>query len=267
MNPRATNRKVDSAGAENGEAKNWPVSSPKQTEAGCTEGFLPIFLDVRDRLCLVVGGGPMALQKIRDLLDCKARVHLVAPAAARCIEDVESHPGFRWSKRLPCEKDVSESYLVFASDEPVEGEQPVHYRHLEELREMADRHGRLYNALDHRELCHFTNPSVARNAPLVVAISTGGSSPVLGQFLRDRIRSEILTDMYASFARFLGRYRMRIRSLIPDYEKRREFYQSLIDTGFIAFFRDTNEEEALSELIRRVAEYRKEKGYEEEAVR
>jgi uroporphyrin-III C-methyltransferase/precorrin-2 dehydrogenase/sirohydrochlorin ferrochelatase len=194
----------------------------------------------------------MALQKIRDLLDCKARVHLVAPAAARCIEDIESHPGFRWSKRLPCEKDVSESYLVFAS---------------EELREMADRHGRLYNALDHRELCHFTNPSVARNAPLVVAISTGGSSPVLGQFLRDRIRSEILTDTHASFARFLGQYRKRIRSLIPDYGKRREFYQSLIDTGFIGFLRDTNEEEALSELIRRVAEYRKEKGYEEEAVR
>lgn len=204
----------------------------------------------------------MALQKVRELLEYGARVHLVAPAVAGSIDDILQHPGFRWSRRLPCVRDVSESYLVFASDEPVAGEQPVEYRHLEELREMADRHGRLYNALDHRELCHFTNPSVARNAPLVVAVSTGGNSPVLGQFLRDQIRSQILTDEYASFARFLGQYRKRIRSLIPDYQTRREFYQSLIDTGFVAFLRDSNEEEALSELIRRVAEYRKETGYE-----
>lgn len=250
------------AGVRDGEEKKWLMPSPDHKEA--EQGFLPIFLDIRDRLCLVVGGGPMALQKIRDLLENRARVHLVAPAVAQCIDDIESHPLFRWSRRLPCEKDVSESFLIFASDEVVDGQQPVQYRHLEELREMADRHGKLYNALDHRELCHFTNPSVARNAPLVVAISTGGNSPVLGKFLRDRIRSEILTDVYASFARFLGRYRKRIRSLIPEYERRRDFYQSLIDTGFVAFLRDTNEEEALSELIRRVAEYRKENGYEEE---
>lgn len=224
------------------------------------ERLLPIFLDVKGRSCLVLGGGPVAAMKAADLLECGGRVHVVSTAVVPEIAGLAEAGRLRLSRRRAEPSDISDAWIVFASDEPVGAEHPITYRELEEYRQMADAAGRLFNAIDHRELCHFTNPSVARKSPLVVAISTGGNSPVLGQFLRDRVLQEILTDEFVSFAQFVGRYRKRLRTLIPDYHVRKAFYQELLDSSFVTFLRERNEEEALSELIRRVAEKRKQQG-------
>ncbi|MBW7857071.1 MAG: hypothetical protein H3C43_01935, partial [Leptonema sp. (in: Bacteria)] len=67
---------------------------------------------------------------------------------------------------------------------------------------------------------------------------------------------EILTDEMANFARFIGPYRHRIRSLITDSLRRRQFYLNLIQSDFPSFLTENSNEEALSELIRRVSEFR-----------
>lgn len=224
------------------------------------ERLLPIFLDVKGRSCLLLGGGPMVAIKAAELLECGGRVHVVSPSVVPEIIRMANDGRLRWSGRRPEPSDIAEAFLIFASDETVGTETPICYRDLEEYRRMADETGRLFNAMDHREICHFTNPSVARKAPLVVAISTGGNAPVLGQYLRDRVVNEVLTEEFVAFARFVGRYRKRLRTLIPDYPARKAFYRELLDSNFLAFLRERNEEEALSELIRRVAETRKEQG-------
>lgn len=219
--------------------------------------YLPVFLEITDRLCLVVGVGKDALKRASELLSYGSRVHLVAPNLTSLPCELQSNSNFRYSNRMPTEKDVAESYVIIGSDEKNGDDQPIRFQDLEQLKEMADRHGRLFTAIEYRDLGHFTNPAVSRNGPLTVAVSTDGTAPVLGRFIREKIRSEILTDDMANFARFIGPYRHRIRSLISDGERRNQFYVNLIQSDFSLFLSENSNEEALSELIRRVSEFRK----------
>jgi len=140
----------------------------------------PVNLVLDGRQCLVVGGGNIARRKVEGLLACGARVRVVAPrivAGLRLLTDV-TFDERRWRP-----EDLDGVWLVIAATDDPAVNRAVYTA--------GQRAGIWVNGADDPANCSFTLPSVVRRGDLQVAVSTGGRSPALSQWLRRRIEGEI----------------------------------------------------------------------------
>lgn len=169
-------------------------------------------LDLRGRDCLVVGGGRVATEKVQGLLDCEARVTVVAPQ----VDDELRRLPVRIVQRPFEAADAANRFLVIAatSDRAVNVE-------------VAAASG-LCNVADDPELCNFILPAIVRRDPIVVGVSTGGASPALAQRIRRDI-AELVGPEHAELARRLAALRPWARRELPTYEARRDYFQRVVD--------------------------------------
>jgi precorrin-2 dehydrogenase/sirohydrochlorin ferrochelatase len=148
---------------------------------------LPVGLVVAGRRCLVVGGGAVAARKIAGLLACGASVTVVAPevheavadlAAGGALDAIDAHP-LDVHLRPYRSGEAAEYRLVFTAtgDPAVDAE--VHRD--------AEAAGVWVNSADDPTRCSAVLPAVHRDGPVSVAVSTGGASPALASWLRDRV--------------------------------------------------------------------------------
>jgi precorrin-2 dehydrogenase/sirohydrochlorin ferrochelatase len=173
-------------------------------------------VDLEDRSCLVVGAGPVGLEKARGLLESGAAVTVVAPEAAPEIGQLP----VRWLPRRYESSDLDGRFLVAAATSREDVNRRV----------FADAEGRglLCNVADVPELCSFILPAVHREGPIAVAVSTGGASPALAQRLRAEI-AELVGPEHAELADRLRALRPWARETFATYEERRDFFQRLVD--------------------------------------
>jgi siroheme synthase-like protein len=174
-----------------------------------------VCLDLRGRRCLVVGGGRVALDKVRGLLDADAEVTVVAPE----IDDVLVALPVRVEARPLRRSDVVRRFLVVAAT----NDRVVN----RDVSSAAAEAGIPCNVADDPELCSFILPAIVRRDPIAVAVSTGGASPALAQRLRDEI-GELVTDRHAKLAQRLSELRPWAKRELPGYEERRTFFQDLV---------------------------------------
>ena len=172
-------------------------------------------LDLRDRDCLVVGGGRVATEKVHGLLDCGADVTVVAPE----IEDELGGTTARLVERRFMRSDVVGRFLVIAatSDRGVNAE----------VSSAAGERSTPCNVADDPELCSFILPAIVRRDPIVVGVSTGGASPALAQRIRDDVE-DLLGPQHAELARTLHELRPWAKRALPTYEARRDYFQKLV---------------------------------------
>jgi precorrin-2 dehydrogenase / sirohydrochlorin ferrochelatase len=172
-------------------------------------------LDLRGRDCLVVGGGRVAAEKARGLLDTDAAVTVVAPE----IDDELESLGVRIVRRPFMRSDVVGRFLVIAAT----NERAVNAAVSEAAAELAT----LCNVADDPELCSFILPAVTRRDPIVVAVSSGGASPALAKRLRDDIAERIGPE-HADLALELAALRPWAKRALPTYEARRDYFERLV---------------------------------------
>ena len=173
-------------------------------------------LDLAGREVLVVGGGPVALEKVEGLLTCEARITVVAPEIATELEQ----PGVALRRRRYRADDLDGHFLVVAATSTT----AVNRRVFAD----AEARGMLCNVVDVPELCSFILPAVHRVDPIAVAISTGGASPALAQRLRDDIAA-VVGPEHAVLARRLRDLRPWAKETFATYEERRDYFQQLVD--------------------------------------
>jgi precorrin-2 dehydrogenase/sirohydrochlorin ferrochelatase len=173
-------------------------------------------VDLRGKSCLVVGGGRVALEKVHGLLDCEARVTVVAPR----VDDELARLPVRVLRRPFEREDVDGQLLVIAATDDRRVNQAV-------SRAAAQR-STLCNVADDPELCSFILPALVRRDPIVVGVSTGGASPALAQRLRDEI-GELVRPEHAQLARKLASLRPWAKSALPTYEARRDYFQRVVE--------------------------------------
>jgi len=178
--------------------------------------YYPVFLDLEGRRCLVVGGGLVGSEKAAGLLECGARVTVVAP---QVVPELLDHP-VEWLRRRYRPGDLVGRALVIAatSDEAVN--RRVHAD--------ATRRGLPVNVADVPDLCTFILPAVVRRDPITVAVSTGGASPALAQRLRDDIATLVRPE-HAELARRLRELRPWVKHHLPTYAQRREFFRREVE--------------------------------------
>jgi uroporphyrin-III C-methyltransferase/precorrin-2 dehydrogenase/sirohydrochlorin ferrochelatase len=205
--------------------------------------YLPIFLDLRDRRCLVVGGSETAARKAELLLRAGARVDVAAP---------DLHDG--WA-RLPHRDHVARVADAFRP-ELLDGKDAVIV--VEEdaaaAQVVADaaraRHIPV-NVADKPALCSFILPSIIDRSPIMVAISSGGESPVLARMLRARLET-LIPAAYGRLSALAARYRDRVREAIQPAQRRafweRVFLSPVAEMVFSG--RDNEAEQTLEAMIR-----------------
>jgi precorrin-2 dehydrogenase/sirohydrochlorin ferrochelatase len=172
-------------------------------------------LDLEGRNCLVVGGGTVAHEKVRGLLECGARVTVVAPQVAEELLglDVELvRRGYR-------ESDLDGHFLVIAATSTTSLNRRVSAH--------AEARSLPCNVVDVPELCSFILPAVLRRDPIAIGVSTGGASPALAQRIRDDI-ADVIGPEHAQVARRLRELRPWVRTHLPTYEDRRRFFADLV---------------------------------------
>ncbi len=144
------------------------------------EAAYPVNLLLAGRSCLVVGGGTVAARKVEGLLACDARVHLVAPAID---DEIRGWPQVTVEERPYRRGDIGGRWLVISATDSPEVNRAV-YLDCEEA-------GVWVCGADDPDHCSFTLPSIVRRGTLVVTVSTGGRSPAVARWLRERLEDEI----------------------------------------------------------------------------
>ena len=177
--------------------------------------FYMTCLDLEGRSCLVVGGGTVALEKVRGLLECGAHVTVVAPQ----VVDELAELGIEVHRRGYQASDLDGRFLVVAATSIGSLNRRI-------SRE-AEARSLLCNVVDVPELCSFILPAVHRHEPIAIAVSTGGASPALAQRLRDEIAAVVRPE-HAELAVRLRALRPWAKSNFATYQERKEYFAGLV---------------------------------------
>jgi siroheme synthase-like protein len=185
--------------------------------------YYPLFLDLVERECLVVGAGAVAARKARSLLECGARVTVVGENPAAAFRSLVRR-GVRLEQRRFRVRDVSGQALVIAATD----DRTVNAA----VAAAARRRGIPVNAVDDPPNCTFIVPAVVRRGDLTVAVSTGGKSPAAARLVKERIAS-MLGDEYAALVRLLGTHRGRMKEQVPGQGTRARAWKRMLDEGVL----------------------------------
>jgi uroporphyrin-III C-methyltransferase/precorrin-2 dehydrogenase/sirohydrochlorin ferrochelatase len=177
-------------------------------------------LRLSGRAVLVVGAGPIAARKIDALLDSGAAVTVVAPHVHPEIEQLAAAGRVRLLREEVAPHHLDGVWLVISAT----GVPEVDGR----LATECERRRIFINAVDRPEDCSFYVPSIVRDDPVLVAISTDGQSPALAGYLR-RVVAAALPRRVGRLAELLGRYRPRARARLATAEARGRFFTGLLE--------------------------------------
>ncbi|MGA7624105.1 MAG: bifunctional precorrin-2 dehydrogenase/sirohydrochlorin ferrochelatase [Candidatus Acidiferrales bacterium] len=180
--------------------------------------LFPMFVKLRDRLCIVVGGGEVAAAKIPGLIAAQAKIRVIAPEVNQQITGRVREGLVEWRRKQFESGDLADAYLVVAATNVPDVNHEVYGE--------AEARGILCNAVDDPEYCHFYYPSVVRRGELQIAISTEGLSPALAQRLRRELEAQFGPE-YEPWLRWLGAVRKFLRSTKDDSEGTKQLLHEL----------------------------------------
>ncbi len=181
-------------------------------------GYYPIFLELEGRRVLVIGGGRVAEEKMRGLLTANGDITIVSPALTPELREHVDAGRVRWIEREYREGDLDgyEVCMVATDDGAVNAQVAA-----------EGRQRRIWvNAADDPRNCDFILPSVVRQGSIVVAASTGGSSPALARRLREELTA-FLSEDFGALNDLLGEVRQELRKRKVHVEA--EVWQRAID--------------------------------------
>ena len=204
--------------------------------------YYPVYLDMRGRKALVVGGGAVGSRKAETLLRAGARVTVVSPRARPSLQHLADEGRLTWHARPYGSRDMEDTFLAFsATDDP-----GINRR----IEADAARHGVLCNFADAPDRGHFLLPAIVERGDLLVSISTSGASPAVARRLRQALES-YFGEEYGPFLRILGRVREHLLAREHAPEAHKQLFERLIDGGLLALVKagDRNGMEALLKSV------------------
>tara|TARA_R110000824_G_scaffold288508_2_gene476578 strand:+ start:149305 stop:150684 length:1380 start_codon:yes stop_codon:yes gene_type:complete len=182
--------------------------------------YLPLFHKLKAQPVLLVGGGQVALRKAKFLLRAGAHIRLVAMEINTELAELLSTEEHVILKRLYQSSDIDDVMLIIAA---------TNDRDLNtQISADAFSQNIPVNVVDQPELCSFIFPSIVDRSPLLIAVSSGGKSPVLARLLRARLET-FIPSAYGALADFLGSFRAKVSKKIGDFTLRMRFWEKVIN--------------------------------------
>lgn len=189
--------------------------------------YFPIFFDLEGKTVLIVGGGEAALQKARLVAKTPARIIVIAPHAEAGLRALARAGDIELRVARFTDADVDGAALVYAATGDVALNRAV--------ADVAKRAGVPVNVVDNARASTFITPALVDRSPVVVAISTQGTAPVLARAIKARIEAMLPATLGAT-ARGAARFRARLAALVPSARARRQFWAR----AFAAFEQPVN---------------------------
>jgi uroporphyrin-III C-methyltransferase / precorrin-2 dehydrogenase / sirohydrochlorin ferrochelatase len=201
--------------------------------------FLPVFQNIKGKLCLVVGGGEIAARKTGVLLDAGARVRVVAPEIE---EELAQHDHVEAiAARFEPQHLDGVTLVIAATDDRAVNRQ---------VSELAQARNIPVNVVDDPELCSFIMPAILDRSPIMIAFSSGGASPVLTRMLRGKLET-MIPQGYSRLAVFAEHFRKQVKQHVTNPAKRRIFWENALE-GVVAEKVLTGDEASAENMLRQM---------------
>jgi precorrin-2 dehydrogenase/sirohydrochlorin ferrochelatase len=204
--------------------------------------YFPVFLDLKNRKCVVVGGGRVAERKIQNLRKAGAAVTVVSPRLTPALERLKETKGIEHRRRAYKTGDLKAAFLAVAATDDRPTNEKV-------FREASARRIPV-NAVDDPVHCTFIVPAVISRGDILIAISTGGRSPALAKALRKKLEREVGGE-YSSLLKLIGAVRKSILPLNWGPMKNQKIYRRLLQEDVLDLLRRGNHA-ALGRLLRKI---------------
>jgi siroheme synthase-like protein len=150
--------------------------------------YYPVFLDIAGKPAVVIGGGDVALQKVKGLLDAGAEVTVVSPELQPDLQALAGEGKFRYVRREYEPGDLEGYFLAFVGTD----DRSINAAVAAEGKQRRV----LVNAVDDTPNCDFIMPAITQRGSIIVAVSTSGTSPAMARKMREELEM-FLTEDYA----------------------------------------------------------------------
>jgi precorrin-2 dehydrogenase/sirohydrochlorin ferrochelatase len=186
--------------------------------------YYPVFIDIIDKSCLVVGGGQVGTRKVLTLLDCGARVTVVSAAVTPELQALADQQKITLRLDNYRTADLDGMFLVIGATDDEFLNRKIHFD--------AERQHKLCNIADRPEACNFILPSVVNRGDLTIAISTAGKSPALAKHLRRKLQKSF-GDEYAELLQIMGALRTKLLAQAHAPEEHKPLFEKLIRSDLL----------------------------------
>ncbi len=181
--------------------------------------YFPLFANLKEQPVLVVGAGEVAYRKITLLLKAGASVKIIAKQVGQDVQQLIDSGSVVFLRDTFDDEDVNQAMLTIAATNNDTLNQ--------QISDAAKSRLRLVNVVDNQELCGFIVPAIIDRSPVQIAVSTGGSSPVLARLLREKLES-ILPEYLGAMANFAKEKRELVKGYLSTLTQRRIFWENLL---------------------------------------
>ena len=185
---------------------------------------LPIFINVRQNPCLVIGGGDIALRKINLLIKAQAKVDCLSPLFCEGITNLSQSGDVNLIQKRFESDDIKDYAIIIASTDDSS---------VNALISKSAKKARIpVNVVDSPELSSFIMPSIVDRSPVIIAVSSAGKAPVLSRMIRAKLET-VIPSAYGVLAEIAGEYRQKVKDRFSKIKDRRAFWESIF-SGVIA---------------------------------
>jgi len=186
--------------------------------------YYPINLIIKNRNCLVAGGGRVALRKVERLVACEAIIRIISPQIESQLEEIANKNMIEVLYREIQSDDLDDAFLIFAATNDANVNQSIS--------QWARKRNILCNIADQPDESDFILPSIIEQGDLNITISTNGKSPALSKYIRQRLQIEFGQE-YATLLDMMGKLRKILSADIPCQNDRQKIFQSLLDSQIL----------------------------------
>ena len=201
--------------------------------------YYPIFLDIRDKKCVIVGGGEVAARKAERLLDCGAKVFVISPQltpalAALKEKDIICHIAAEYTGDL-----IHGAALVIGATDDEKTNAAISFD--------ARNKGIPVNIVDDPQKCDFILPALVQRGDLAMAIGTAGKSPALARHLREELEAKY-GEEYKILLDILGKLRVK---MVKNEGIGKDWFESLLAEGILDSIKENNKEK-VSKTVQKI---------------
>ena len=204
--------------------------------------YYPVFLDIFGKSCAVVGGGEVAYRKAQRLLQCGARVRVIARILSPDLEDLKARGEITHIDEQYAPEHLTSSFMVIGATDSREVN--------EQIFRDARTQNILVNIVDEPERCDFILPSIVERGDLAVAVSTGGKSPALARHLRQELEGIFGTE-YETYLKIMGEIREIVLARGRSSAENRKIFESCVQSDMLNLIRQ-KDWDAVRKLIREI---------------
>lgn len=200
---------------------------------------LPIFFNIKNRHCVVIGGGDVATRKVTMLLKADAAVTVYSPEICNELQILVSLAKIKYVPTSFESSQLNGACLVIAATD----DKSVNIS----VSEAAKAQNIPVNVVDAPDLCTFTMGSIVDRSPIVIAVSSEGNAPVLARYIRAKIET-MLPATYGRIADIAGEFRDKVKAKFPGTQARRIFWEGVLQGPVVERIL-SGQEQAARELL------------------